>query len=100
MDEHTRRQRQVLERLAREISRRGMTAPAIFVFESVQPLSLVAGQALAFIEPMVRVLLEVPDYEVFREAIEDRGNLRWLVDRLEELSDDPDAPPPPGLDPA
>ena len=98
MDDESRRQRRVLERLAQEITRRGMTAPAIFVFESVQPLSLVAGQALAFIEPLVSVMLTVPDYEVFREAIEDRGNLRWLVDRLEELSDDPDAPSPPELE--
>lgn len=79
-------QRQVLDKLAREIARRGMCAPAIFVFASVEPLSVVAGQALAFLEPFVRVLLDVPEYQVFREAIEDRENLRWMVERLEELS--------------
>lgn len=87
MDEELLRQRQVLDKLAREIARRGMCAPAVFVFASVEPLSVVAGQALAFIEPFVRVLLDVPEYEIFREAIESRENLRWMVDRLEELAD-------------
>jgi len=88
MDEDLLRQRQVLDKLAREIARRGMCAPAVFAFASVEPLSVVAGQALAFIEPFVRVLLDVPEYDIFREAIESRENLRWLVDRLEELADD------------
>jgi len=85
MDDERSRQREVLEKFAREIARRGMCAPAIFLFESVQPLTFVAGQALAFIEPLVKVMFDVPDYHVFREAIEDRENVRWLVDRLEEL---------------
>ncbi len=62
-----------------------MCAPAIFLFESIQPLAFVAGQALAFIEPLLKVMFEAPEYAVFREAIEDRENVRWLVDRLEEL---------------
>lgn len=82
------RQREVLERFAAEVARRGMCAPAIFLFESIQPLSFLAGQALAFLHPMVSVLLDVPDYEVFRAAIEDRENVRWLIERLEELQDD------------
>ncbi len=91
VDDDTQRQREVLEKLAQEIGRRGMIAPAIFVFESIQPLSFVAGQALAFAEPFIRVVLVAPEYGVFREAIEDRENLRWLVDRLEDLQADPDA---------
>jgi len=84
-DPEVARQREVLERFARAVVDRRMATPAIFFFESVQPLSFVAGQALAFLHPMVSVLLDAPDYEVFREAIEDRENLRWLVDRLEAL---------------
>jgi hypothetical protein len=79
------RQREVLERFARKVAQRRMCAPAIFLFESLQPLSFLAGQALAFIHPLISVMLEAPDYDVFREAIEDRENVRWLVDRLEEL---------------
>lgn len=85
MDDGRAREREVLEKFAQKIARRGMCAPAIFVFESIQPLAFVAGQALAFIEPLLRVMFEAPDYAVFREAIEDRENVRWLVDRLEEL---------------
>lgn len=82
------RQREVLERFASEVARRGMCAPAIFLFESIQPLSFLAGQALAFLHPMVSVILDVPDYQVFRAAIEDRENVRWLIERLEELEEE------------
>ncbi len=85
MDPASARQREVLDRFARQVAERGMCAPAIFLFESIQPLAFVAGQALAFIHPLVSVMLDAPDYDVFREAIEDRENLRWLTDRLEEL---------------
>lgn len=88
-DEEVRRQREVLEKVAVAIARRRMCAPAIFFFESIQPLSFLAGQALAFGEPLVRALLEIPEYEIFREAIEDREMLRWLIDRLEELEANP-----------
>ncbi|MEA3402066.1 MAG: hypothetical protein U9R79_12590 [Armatimonadota bacterium] len=88
MDEQRARQREVLERFAREVAGRRMCAPAIFLFESIQPLSLLAGQALAFIQPLLTVMLDAPDYDVFREAIEDRENLSWLVDRLEELEEE------------
>jgi hypothetical protein len=85
MEDAEERQQEVLERFAREIAKRRMCAPAIFLFESIQPLAFVAGQALAFIEPLLKVMFDAPDYEVFREAIEDRENVRWLVERLEEL---------------
>ncbi len=85
MDPERARQREVLDEFARQVAERGMCAPAIFLFESIQPVAFVAGQALAFIHPLVSVMLDAPDYEVFREAIEDRENLRWLTDRLEEL---------------
>lgn len=89
MDEAQRaREREVLERVARAICRRGMCVPAIFFFESIMPLSFLAGQALVFLQPMISVLVNAPDYDVFAEAIEDRDNLRWFVDRLEELNDD------------
>ena len=90
-DDEVRRQREVLEKVAVAIARRRMCAPAIFFFESNQPLSFLAGQALAFGEPLVRALLEIPEYDIFREAIEDRENLRWLIDRLEELEANPPA---------
>jgi len=85
MDPERARQRDVLDRFARQVAERGMCAPAIFLFESIQPLAFVAGQALAFIHPLVGVMLDAPDYDVFREAIEDRENLSWLIERLEEL---------------
>jgi len=97
-DDELRRQREVLEKLAVAIAQRRMCAPAIFFFESIQPLSFIAGQALAFGEPLIKALLDIPEYQVFREALEDRENIRWLIDRLEELADNPPADDPPSCD--
>lgn len=91
IDDERARQREVLDRFAREVASRRMCAPAIFLFESIQPLAFLAGQALAFIHPLVSVMLDAPDYQVFREAIEDRENVRWLISRLEELESGADA---------
>lgn len=90
MDEERARQREVLEKFAREIARRRMCVPAIFIFEAIQPLAFLAGQALAFIEPLLKVIFDAPDYRVFREAIEDRENVKWLVTRLEEIDEERD----------
>ena len=81
----------MLEKLAVALARRRMCAPAIFLFESMQPVSFLGAQALAFAEPLIKVLLDIPEYQVFREALEDRENVRWLIDRLEELEDNPPA---------
>lgn len=77
------RQREVLGRVAERLIARRLTAPAIFVLESSRPLSFVASQALVFFQPIIQGLLGMKDYAVFAAAIEDRGNIEWLIGELE-----------------
>lgn len=81
----------VLERVARELIRRRMTAPAIFALESTRPLSFVASQALTVLGPLVQALLPLPRYQEFCEALEDRRNIDWLITRLEQAEAEGDA---------
>ena len=76
-------QREVLARVAEEIIRRRMTTPAIFMLEGLRPLSFVASQLLVVIGPFVQALLSLKQYGVLCDALEDRSNLDWLLDRLE-----------------
>jgi hypothetical protein len=76
-------QREVLTRVAEELTRRRLTTPGIFLLESVKPLSFIFSQALLFTEPVLQPLLQVRDFRLFAEALEDRDNLEFLLQQLE-----------------
>lgn len=80
-------QRAVLEKVAGEVVRRRLSPVAIFTLESSRPLSFLASQALVVLGPIVKALLSIGDYDVFCDALEDRANVDWLIQRIETLSD-------------
>lgn len=88
------RQRAVLEKVAQELVRRRLTAPAVFLLESIMPLSFVAAQALIVLRPLVQMLIGIKDYEVFAAALEKRENVEWLLHKLEEAETAPCSAPP------
>lgn len=77
------RQREVLGKVARELGKRRLTAPAIFTLESMMPLSFIASQALVMLKPFVQALIGGKDYAVFAAALEERENVEWLLRELE-----------------
>ena len=54
-------QEAVLEKLAKQVVKRGMTVPAIIFLESVRPLNFIASQAMVFFEPIVQTLFNFKD---------------------------------------
>ena len=83
-EERIAREREVLGRVAQALIDRRLTAPAILFLESVKPLSFLASQALIFLGPMLETLLDRDDYRTFAEAMEDRANVEWLIQQLED----------------
>lgn len=81
------RQREALGKLADLVSSRRLGTPAIFMLESIKPLSLVTSQALLFFEPILEAFCTPGDYRTVAEALEDRENLEWLIQRLEVLEE-------------
>lgn len=79
--------------MARELKRRRMTAPAIFVLESMMPLTYVASSALVMLRPLVQLVIGIKDYEVFAAALEDRANVEWLLQQLEAAEENKDSAP-------
>ena len=79
--------RAVLERVAARIVELRLEVPAILTLESSRPLSLVAGQAMLFFEPLVRAFLHLPDYRRFAGLIERREVLEELVRLIEARAD-------------
>jgi hypothetical protein len=84
----TERQEQLLEKLAHKIVELRMSAMAIFILESMKPLSFVGSQVMVFFQPIVQTFFEFRDYETIQEAIEHRENVEYFIRRLETLEDE------------
>ncbi len=75
-----------LERLAEQIVERRMEVPAMVVLETLTPLNFLAAQGAAALMPLLSAVMDVRDWEEAAVALEDRGTLRRLIERIETLS--------------
>ena len=82
-------QEALLDRLAKALVARQLTAPAILFLESMKPLSFLGGQLMAFFSPFVHLVLEASAYDRFAEAIERRENVEYLIQRIETHAETP-----------
>jgi hypothetical protein len=78
-------QRDVIERLAREIVRRRLTAPAVLTLEACSPLNFVSAQALYYFQPFVASLADARAYDEFARFVEQRGSVDYIRDRIEAM---------------
>jgi hypothetical protein len=84
----------VLERLAARIVDLHLEVPAILAIESGRPLSVLAGQAMVFFEPIARALFRLSDFERFARIIERREHLEGFVRTIERRAELARAPRP------
>src|SRR5262249_34744056 len=80
--------RALLDRLARRIVELRLELPAILTLETSKPLSLLAGQTLVFMEPVVQSIFSVPDYRRFALLIERRDAVEALIQGIERRADE------------
>ena len=73
----------LLDRVARRVLDMRMEVPAILTLETARPLSVIAGQALIFFEPLAQSILRFPDYRRFAALVERRDALEALIQRIE-----------------
>jgi hypothetical protein len=77
----------LLERLATRVVELHMEVPAILALESGRPLSLVAGQAMLFFEPLVQSLFNLSDYRRYAALIERRESIEELIRQIESRAE-------------
>jgi hypothetical protein len=77
----------VLENVARRVVDLRMEVPAILTIESTLPLSVLAGQAMHFFQPIVQALFRMPDYQRFAQLVERREALEKLMSLIEARAD-------------
>ncbi len=78
------RRDELIDKIARGTVERNLTAPAIFLLESVKPLTFIGSQVMVFFDPVVRSIFTFKEYNEIRLALEDRQNLERLLIRIEE----------------
>lgn len=94
----------LLARLADRVVALRLETPALLTLESAQPVSLLAGQAMIFLEPLAQALFRFGDYRRLAGLLERREALASLADMIEARAEARErarrAGPPPGGPPA
>lgn len=78
-------QKRVVERLASEVVRRGLTAPALLFLESSRPLNYIGSQLLVFCAPFAEIIFKPADYRALTTFLEHRGSVEYTCRRIEAL---------------
>ena len=83
--ELTGRERAWLDEVAERIVGRRLTGVALMMLETLRPLHFLAGQALAFLSPVLTIAIEPNRYGEFVRLLEKQGAIDELAARIEEL---------------
>jgi hypothetical protein len=74
---------QLIEQLAKQISRWRLTMPAILLLQVTRPLSFIASQGLLLCQPLLSLVYDAPRVADYAELLADRANIDRLVSQLE-----------------
>jgi hypothetical protein len=74
---------ELLSYFAEKIANRGLTTPAIFLLEAFKPLNLIGSQVLIFLDPLIKLLLNLKYYQEIIKLLENRENIERLIIAIE-----------------
>ena len=77
----------LVERVAREIQLRGLTAPAVHFLQASRPYRPLGSNAMLFFDPVLRALFGGELVQA-SEILADDVGIEMLIARLEETEDD------------
>jgi hypothetical protein len=75
-------QRELVDRLCREVVRRRMAVPAQIALEMGRPLNYMSAQVMHFFEPFIAVLTDPAAYGQLSSFLEQRGSVEYISGRL------------------
>ncbi len=84
----------MIETIAGEVTKRGMTVPAILFLEMHKPLGFLAGQTLIFGAGFLAPIVGPKNLQKWAKLIENPDDVERLIRRIETLRSQ-DAPPKP-----
>jgi hypothetical protein len=81
---------EVADDVAKQIVKRGLTAPAVMFLEMNKPLTYIAGQGLIVTMPFIAPFLGADRLAKFSRFLQTPANVERLIQRIEELADEED----------
>ena len=78
----------LIEKVARFIVNRQLTAPAILMLEVCKPINFVGSQFMLSLNPFVQAIFNTIEYQKFALIIEKDENLELLIQCIEKLDAD------------
>ena len=75
-----------ISQFARKIVKRGLSVPAIFLFESTKYISFIAGQTLIYLGPILTFFINDKKYYNFIELLEKKENIEFLITQIETIN--------------
>ncbi|QDT54125.1 hypothetical protein Pan44_21520 [Caulifigura coniformis] len=78
----------LVDRLAHEVVRRGMTVPALAFLEMSHPLNYVTSQAIHFFTPMIGAVSNTNAHRLLADLLEHRGAIEYICQAIERVQAD------------
>ncbi|MBF0300707.1 MAG: hypothetical protein HQK51_18480 [Oligoflexia bacterium] len=78
---------EVLDKIANFVVEKELAPMAIVFLESIRPLHYLGSQAIIFFEPFINILIDQQKIALFREAMEDKRYLEYLINKIEKDND-------------
>jgi hypothetical protein len=75
---------EMLDKVSSFIVRRKLQLPATLFIEGTTPVHFISAQVLIFIEPFLTFIFKEEDIIRFREIVEDKKYVNYLLDKLNE----------------
>ena len=76
-------ERDLIDRLARAVVRRGLTSPALIFLECGRPLNFLASQFMVFFAPIVTTIFRGQEYPILAQFLDRRGSVEYICRRIE-----------------
>jgi len=78
-------QRDLIDRVCREIVKRRLTTPALAFLEMSQPLNYMSSQLLHFLSPLISAVSNSQGHRRLAEFLEQRGSIEFICNQINTL---------------
>ncbi len=79
---------EIIDKLAKGIVRRGLTAPAIMFLESIKPINYIGSQVMVFFEPVILSIFTIKNYRKIALIFEERGAVERVLEAIEKFENE------------
>jgi len=78
-------QRELIDRVCREVVKRHLTTPALAFLEMSRPLNFMSSQLLHFLAPLISAVSDAQGHRRLADFLEHRGSIDFISGRINAL---------------